>query len=232
MKRTIRNSYYAYTLINSLDNTPFYVGKGYGTRMYAHKTEALKPKDQWINPYKCRKILKILKHGGKIIYDYTLCDSEQEAIVEETSLIRKYGLSKDGGLLTNISTAGQIAQPRTKPIDMYLIDGTFIKTFESAADAARELGAGDPGVIRRCIKTYDTLNTYKGYVFCEHGKVFTYKNKKKKVVTATKNGVIKEFEDTTQAAEFLGRSLSCVRQSCKHEWTIKGYKLKYKNTVE
>lgn len=234
MKRTIRNSYYVYTLIDSITNQPFYVGKGYGTRMYSHKTEALKDPSEWSNTHKCRKIRKILQRGGTIIYDSQLCESEAEAIVAESQLIEKYGLAKFGGILTNISAAGQIANPVCHPIDCYTKDGKYVKTFSSANHATRELGLADPSLIYRCIRKYDTLQTIRGLVFVLKGEPFTYVDRKTKIVVATnkETGEVKEFVGTKAASQFLKRSLSCVRQSAKNGWTIDGYILKYKEVQE
>jgi hypothetical protein len=227
MKRTIRNSYYAYKLIDPRSDKPFYVGKGYSTRMYAHKTEALKDKSEWSNPHKCRKILNILKTGKVLKYEYTLCENELAAIALEIQWISLYGISNDGGILTNISKSGQVANPITKPIDVYDVSGEFIKTFNSAAEAARLLGIPDPGIIRRCMNAYDSLKKYKNYVFVYSGSPFNYKNEKIKVVKAANGNVELTFNGTSEAAKHFNRSLSCIRQSCKHGWKINNYQLSY-----
>ena len=36
------------------------------------------------------------------------------------------------------------------------------------------------------------------------------------------------FDNTTEAAIYLNRSKSCVRQCCKNKWKINEYNMKYK----
>ena len=223
MKKTIRNSYYAYKLINTKDRLPFYVGKGYGTRMHSHKTEAFKDKKEWTNPHKCNKIRKMLSEGYSIQYDYTLCKNENEAILLEKKWINTIGLDN----LTNISAGGQVANPKKKPIDVYNTKGQLIGHYQSTADATRSLGISDEGIIRRCLKQYDNLQTHKGMVFVYHNEKFNYVNKKIKIVIAESDDKILEFNGTAEAAKHLNRSKSCIRQCCKHNWKVGKFKLKY-----
>lgn len=227
MKRTIRNSYYAYKLIDTRNSSVFYVGKGYGTRMYSHKTEALKPEAEWTNPHKCRKILKILESGFAIKYEYVLCDNEQKALDLERQWLDEYRTHNSGGILTNISEGGQTAKPNKIPIDVYTTTGQFVKTYESTAEAARELGVGDEGIIRRCLNHYDALQTWNGLVFVYHDQPFKYQNTKIKNVSATNGTETLTFEGTKKAAGHFQRSLSCIRQCCKNRWSVNGYVLSY-----
>lgn len=231
LKRTIRNSYYAYKLIDGRSDEVFYVGKGIHARMYAHKTEAQGDPTLWTNPHKCRKILKILAKGARIHYEYVLCDSEQAALILEQEWIRIYGISNDGGTLTNISAAGQVANPQTKPIDVYdKHTSQLLHTFKSATEAARQLNISDPGTIRRCLNHYDSLRACKGFVFQYHGEPFSYVDAKIKTVVAKKGADMLYFSGTKAAATYFERSVSCIRQSCTHMWTIEGYVLSYQST--
>lgn len=227
MKRTIRNSYYAYKLIDPRTNQPFYVGKGYSTRLYSHKTEALKPEDKWTNPHKCRRILQILNDGMDIRYEYVLCNDEHNALVLESQWMETYGLSSAGGLLTNISAAGEVTHPRSTPVDVYTVEGEFVGTFKSVNDVTRRLCVSDEGIIRRCMNNYDALTTYKGHVFVESGQPFAYTDTKKKTVIATNGDNVLRFAGTKAAAAHFGKSPSCVRQCCKNNWQIDGFTLKY-----
>lgn len=229
MKKTIRNSYYAYKLIDARNDVVFYVGKGYSSRMYAHKTEAMKPSSEWTNPHKCRKILKILQEGGHIKYEYVLCDDEHQALELEKSWIALYGIANDGGQLTNISYEGQVANPKTKPVDVYRTNGEFVASYHSCVEAAAGLGIGDPGIIRRCMKHYDGLTTHKGLVFIPAGGTFVYVDHKKKLVHATSPMETLTFVGTKEAARFFNRSTSCVRQGCTNNWKIGEYVLSYTN---
>ena len=227
MKRTIRNSYYAYKLIDPRTDQPFYVGKGYSTRLYSHKTEALKPKEGWTNPHKCYRILQILNDGADIKYEYVLCESEEAALSLEREWIVEYGISADGGILTNISASGEVAHPTCIPVDVYKVTGEFVGTFKSVNDVTRQLCVSDEGIIRRCMNDYDSLSTYKGYVFVKAGQPFSYVNNKKKVVVATNGDCVIRFNGTKAAAAHFGKSPSCVRQCCKNNWQIDGFTMSY-----
>lgn len=217
-------------LIDPRNNNPFYVGKGYGTRMYAHKTEATKkPSKTWYNVTKCRIILSILKSGEDIKYHYVLCETEQQALKLEEEWIRQYGrLIDETGCLANISPAGEVANPICKPIDVYDIAGNYIATYKSSNEAAREMLISDPGIVLRCLHNYDALQTYKGHVFVYQGHPFNYKDNKIKIVLADNGVEVLTFNGTKAAGKFFDRSTSCIRQSCTNNWSIKGYRLSYK----
>ncbi len=99
--------YYVYKLINSLDNQPFYVGKGSGSRMYQHAREATR--DSYPNKRSVHsKIINILNNGGKVLYEKDVCSSEQEAFEEEKRLIALYGRRDLGvGPLRNLTDGGE-----------------------------------------------------------------------------------------------------------------------------
>ena len=229
MKQTIRNSYYAYKLIDPRTDEVFYVGKGYSTRMYAHRTEALKQESEWTNPHKCRKIRNILDAGLSLKYEYVLCENENEALLREQQWIALYGIANEGGQLTNISKEGQVANPPKRAIDVYTTEGKFVRTFDSSAEATRILGISDESIIRRCLKEYDSLSTYKGLVFVYSGEPFAYCNTKQKVVEALKGTEVLVFNGTKNAAKYFARSTSCIRQCCANQWIVDGYELRYKN---
>ena len=99
--------YYVYELINSLDNQPFYVGKGSGARMYTHLREATR--DSYKNKRSVHhKIQSILSKGGKVLYNKTEVITEQEAFNEEKRLILLYGRRDlKLGLLCNLTDGGE-----------------------------------------------------------------------------------------------------------------------------
>lgn len=98
--------YYTYTLINSLDNQPFYVGKGSGSRMYQHLREA--ERDGIVKRSVHYKILSIINQNGHIVYNKNNWDTEDQAFDEEKRLIALYG-RKDlhTGLLCNLTKGGE-----------------------------------------------------------------------------------------------------------------------------
>jgi hypothetical protein len=92
-------SFYIYVLCKPND-TPFYVGKGSGGRIYDHDAEARKGH----HCHKCNTIRKIWKHGGQVRrYFVFTTDDEQEAYQHEKELIASYGRKN----LTNSTDGGE-----------------------------------------------------------------------------------------------------------------------------
>lgn len=86
--------YYVYELINSINGTPFYIGKGSGRRMYIHENRAKYPYALPNENKKLRnKIKSILNNGGKVIYNRIFfTDDAKEAYMRETERIQELGL--------------------------------------------------------------------------------------------------------------------------------------------
>lgn len=98
--------YYTYKLINSLDQQPFYVGKGSGSRMYQHLREAERSGTAKRSVH--YKILSIIQAGGHIIYEKTDWETEQQAFDEEKRLIALLGRKDIGtGCLCNLTEGGE-----------------------------------------------------------------------------------------------------------------------------
>ena len=104
LKRAKIMEFYVYVLIDSRDDTPFYVGKGKGDRCYMH----LKIIDIH-NPRKQNRIDSIRESGGEVIVkklaEYL---TELGAWDEEQRLISKFGRRHidDGGVLLNLAKGG------------------------------------------------------------------------------------------------------------------------------
>jgi hypothetical protein len=97
------NLYYVYELIDHRTGEPFYVGKGCGDRKDRHVYLTQLGMDTG-NKYKENVINKIFNETSqwpesRIVAEF---NSEKEAYDYETSLIEKYGIRNEGGILTNL----------------------------------------------------------------------------------------------------------------------------------
>ena len=95
-----KDIYYVYVYLHPITWLPFYIGKGSKERIYHH----LKPINLKQNSHKNNKIKSIQKkfNCDPIIIKLKENMSESSAYELEDNLIRHYGRTVDGGLLTNI----------------------------------------------------------------------------------------------------------------------------------
>lgn len=100
------SGYYVYVLRRP-DQRPFYVGKGIGSRVFHHETEARHDAQYGSNPYKINVIQKIKRSGKDIIYEIdSMFDDEQNAYDREAELIEGFGRLHESGPLTNLAAGG------------------------------------------------------------------------------------------------------------------------------
>lgn len=95
--------YYVYQLIDHRTGQPFYVGKGSGDRKDKH-VQLVRLGRSTENRYKDKIIRDIYSETGRypesvIVSEF---DDEIQAYNYETLLIEKYGIYKEGGILSNI----------------------------------------------------------------------------------------------------------------------------------
>lgn len=94
--------YYVYSLIDTRNNSVFYIGKGQGKRMFQHKAEYLKG----VCSKKCLRIKDIVISGRDVLPVKIMgFNDEQAAYDYETDIIEYYGLK----YLTNVLPGGQKA---------------------------------------------------------------------------------------------------------------------------
>jgi hypothetical protein len=99
---------YKYTisdLVVSLDYEPFYVGKGFGVRMFSHCKEARRSNK---NSPKLNKIRAIESDGESVIVQQmSALSCETTALAKEILFIRAVGRKDSGGPLTNLCDGGE-----------------------------------------------------------------------------------------------------------------------------
>jgi hypothetical protein len=219
-------------LVDPRDGLPFYVGKGFHSRMYHHIQEAHLPISKQDNPFKCNIIRSIEKAGMKIKYDCTFMKSSDAALKEEIRLIKKYGRRNNGtGILTNLTDGGDFGNPVQNPISQYTKEGVFVATYPSVAEAARQLNVHEDK-LRRCLKGKDRLKSLGGWIYAFEGNdPPKYFHAQKKQVQKYKNGKpIKLYSSAGEAAREIKANPAQVREACKTGYKVKGFVFKYLET--
>jgi hypothetical protein len=117
--RTAR-PHYVY-ILRRPDGRPFYVGKGFGPRVFQHENEARHPNSRMSNAYKLNVIRAIWRTGQQPTYEIDLVtDDPQEAYVRETVLIGRLRRLHEGGPLTNLAAGGgSIAGPAPQSVEKH-----------------------------------------------------------------------------------------------------------------
>jgi len=101
-----QSGHYVY-ILRRPDGRPFYVGKGYGPRVFQHENEARHPNNRLSNAYKLNVIRSIWRSGLKPMYEIDLVTSSpEEAYAREAALIGLFRRLHEGGPLTNLAAGG------------------------------------------------------------------------------------------------------------------------------
>ena len=126
----------------------------------------------------------------------------------------------------------KVNQSKNTPIDVYNLDGVFIKTFISQVEAAKELHI-DKGNISAVLK--GKSQCVGEYQMVYHGEnPPNYFGRKKKVIQFDEcGGFVNEFDDASQAAKAVNGDSSSISKCCRGERaTAYGYMWKYKKRGE
>jgi hypothetical protein len=98
--------HYVY-ILRRPDGRAFYVGKGYGLRVFQHENEARHPNNRLSNAYKLNVIRSIWEAGLKLTYEIDLVTtSAEEAYAREAALIGLIKRLHEGGPRTNLAAGG------------------------------------------------------------------------------------------------------------------------------
>lgn len=219
--------YYVYELIDPRDESPFYIGKGNGDRMYKHKKQAYQHKGSKINPHKSNKIKQILESGNDLRYKKYNCDSELEAFNLEQQLIIQYGKRVDNtGILTNLTDGGEGYTGGRIPVKQYNLFGEYIQTHRSAKDAALFLGKPYYSQITGSCKRKET-SAY-GFLWSYIDKQPILRTKIKTVYQWTLGGIfVNKFESIANAAKILNMDPSNIPNAINRQRQSNGYVWSY-----
>ena len=98
--------HYVY-ILRRPDGRPFYIGKGFGPRVFQHENEARHPNNRLSNSYKLNVIRSIWRAGMKPVYEIDLVTpSAETAYAREAVLIGHFRRLHEGGPLTNLAAGG------------------------------------------------------------------------------------------------------------------------------
>lgn len=115
----------------------------------------------------------------------------------------------------------KIRERKSRPIKQYTFDGTFIKEYQSIAEAREELKIGDGG-LRDCVE--GKLRKASGYLWCYTGEEENIKPLDIKI-TLEKDGEKHDFYFIEDAATFLGVPAYSVLYAIKRGNKINEYNL-------
>ncbi len=103
------------------------------------------------------------------------------------------------------------AQSHSKPIVQYTLDGIFVREWDSATAAARELGYVQSAINWCCLRK-PKYNSYHGYIWRYKNDTFEpkYKNGKTIVMLSKDNEPIMEFFNITSAVKETGISATSI----------------------
>lgn len=100
------HDFYVYVLRGSVDQVPFYVGKGCYHRLFFHEAEA---RDTTKSSHKTNLIRKLWRTGASVVYEIDgFFETEAEAFERERTLIKQLGRRDCGtGPLCNSTDGGE-----------------------------------------------------------------------------------------------------------------------------
>jgi len=224
--------FYVYTLIDPRNNRPFYVGKGCNGRHLQH-VKGIKNNHRYVthNPVKNNVIREILDQGFCDV-DYTIvpCESEQDAFDQECQLIDQIGIEN----LTNMTQGGDQGPYQGKLVDQYNIYGEFIRTWNSALEAANFYGRDYSTTISRSCRNNQFSKRPFGYIWTYHDIKPDFEHIWKTVRPVYQYNLNREYIDRYPSAIEAARQVLSnprrsyeIRQAAEKNWVCKGYLWKF-----
>jgi hypothetical protein len=244
----IPKEFYVYTLADSRDNIIFYVGKGTGSRMTAHKSIARK--DTRKSKFRVyNKIRKILLEGGDVLTEKVFkTNCQKEAYEYEMKLIKKIGRNN----LTNLTDGGeggfghkmseknkqiliQIAkQPKS---ESHRANLSKAKTgIPLSKETAKKIGLSNTGKKHSKEWRENQSKSLRGLKRSEYTKSLLRKPKSKEQIEKMRIAPSKKtlcietgkiFDSAICAAKYINVSDSAIRQAIKYNYCSGGFHWKY-----
>jgi group I intron endonuclease len=223
------NIFYTYSLSDPDTNIPFYIGKGYGDRLYYHEN-AIKSGKTFYNLHLKNKIQKILLSGKSIIYTKIVENvDEQVALETEKEQILKIGRADlNNGPLCNLTDGGEgvsgiMCSEKTRRKRSELVRGEKNPMFN------RRHTPESVSIISKKKKDRDTHYTYKhDESHKENMKIYNPGGIKtsKPIHQLDENGILLHtWPSARAAAKAVGASHGNISLSAtkKTNWKVKGF---------
>jgi hypothetical protein len=223
--------YYVYALIDPETYTPFYIGKGSGSRLKTHLAEAHGSKKRWVNNLKCHKILSVESKGNNVKIKKLFTQlTEVQAFQVERNEISKWGKIIDGtGCLTNIDDGGAGGGGCPKSVVCYSPEGKRVREFVSLEEGAIFAGIHKSTVCAALNKRTKLAGGYRWAYENEEVDLTSMKNISPVTMYDLHGNVIKEYDKLSEAADELDMWFTTIVDCCKrkHE-TAGGYRWAYR----
>lgn len=195
-----------------------------------------KPEERWNNGngyIGCTRFYNSIKKYGWDNFEHEVIFSnltEDEAKQKEIELISEYN-SSDENYGYNLRLGGDLpSKLKCDAVNCYDLNGKFIKTFSSKAQASRELGL-DRNCIVQCCLLNKKHKKVGNYIFRNYnGNTYDIdcsikSNYKKHVYIYENDALINEFNSIKDASAFLKCSMSSIFDANKLNRLYKGKKI-------
>jgi hypothetical protein len=172
--------------------------------------------------------LAIRKYGLEN-FDFSIVEECALESLDEREIfyIEKFNTYIDG---YNMTIGGSGQNGYGKSVDQYTLEGKFIQTFNTIAEAENVVGDGGGSISECCI---GVRKTSLGYLWCYHGETIEpYQDIRKIRVSQydLRGNFIKSYNSATEAANAVSGSKSqilfCCHGKCKsgygYQWTYEG----------